>query len=101
MSSPSKELERLLTCVQLRHDGNPCLRWNVGNVAAKQDAAGNLKPDKSESTGRIDGVVSIVMGLGRATLARGPSVYETRGVLVLTPQQPAAAAVPAAPIAAQ
>ncbi len=73
MSEPSKEFERLLTGNLLAHDGNPCLRWNVNNCAAKQDPAGNLKPDKSESTGRIDGVVAIVMGIGRASLMPPPT----------------------------
>lgn len=36
------------------------------NVSVKQDPAGNLKPDKAKSTGRIDGVVAMIMGLGRA-----------------------------------
>lgn len=68
MSPPAKELERLLAGRLLRHDGSPCLRWNAGNVARKEDATENIKPDKSASTGRIDGIVTIVMGLGRSTL---------------------------------
>ena len=38
------------------------------NVSVKQDPAGNLKPDKAKSTGRIDGIVGLVMALGRANL---------------------------------
>ena len=46
----------------------------VSNVSVKQDPAGNLKPDKGKSTDRIDGVVALVMALGRATVApEGPS----------------------------
>jgi phage terminase large subunit-like protein len=47
----------------------------VSNVAVKQDAAGNLKPDKAKSSDRIDGVVGLVMALGRATVAPEPPAY--------------------------
>jgi len=64
------------------HGGNPVLRWMADNVAAKQDPAGNVKPDKSKSTNRIDGIVASVMAIGRASVAAGPavSIYEERGV---------------------
>jgi len=48
----------------------------------RTDPAGNLKPDKEKSTDKIDGMVSLVMGLGEAMTQPG-SVYETRGVDVL------------------
>jgi phage terminase large subunit-like protein len=66
MTAPTKELERLLLERSLRHGGNPVLRWMASNVAVDQDAAGNLKPSKSRSTERIDGIVALVMALGRA-----------------------------------
>jgi phage terminase large subunit-like protein len=40
------------------------------NVAVAQDFAGNLKPAKDKSTERIDGIVAIVMALGRAMVAQ-------------------------------
>jgi len=70
MSGPTKELEKMIIGGQIAHGGNPVLRWMVSNVAVKQDPAGNLKPDKSKSTDRIDGVVALVMAIGRATLAQ-------------------------------
>jgi phage terminase large subunit-like protein len=48
----------------------------------RQDPAGNVKPDKARSTGRIDGIVATVMALDRAT-RHAVSVYEGRGVVVL------------------
>jgi hypothetical protein len=36
------------------------------NVAVAQDPAGNLKPAKDKSTERIDGVVALIMAMGRA-----------------------------------
>lgn len=64
LTGPSKELERRLLNGTLKQDGNPVQRWCVGNVATETDAAGNIKPSKKYSTERIDGVVSMVMGIG-------------------------------------
>lgn len=84
MSSPSKELERLIIAKNLRHDGHPVLRWNMSNVMTEGDAAGNIKPSKKKSSEKIDGVVALIMALGRAMVRETPgqSVYETRGLLV-------------------
>jgi phage terminase large subunit-like protein len=67
MTAPTKELERMLLRRALRHGGHPVLRWMADNVAVNQDAAGNIKPDKAKSTERIDGIVALVMAIGRAT----------------------------------
>jgi len=48
------------------HSGHPVLRWQFSNVAAKIDPAENIKPDKSERTRRIDGIVAMLMALSRA-----------------------------------
>jgi phage terminase large subunit-like protein len=68
MTSPSKELEKLLASQGLNHGGHPVLRWQASNVASEEDAAGNVKPSKAKSTERIDGIVAMVMGLARAML---------------------------------
>ena len=65
MNEPSKHLEALLAERKVDHGGNPVLRWNASNVAVSKDAAGNIKPDKAKSTERIDGIVAMVMGIGR------------------------------------
>lgn len=84
MAVPMKELEKRLLNKQLHHGGNPVLRWMAGNVAVKQDPAGNLKPDKSSSQGKIDGIVALVMALDRVMRREDSgSVYDTRGILVL------------------
>ena len=51
---------------QLAHGGNPVTRWMAANVAVAQDPAGNLKPAKDKSTERIDGIVALIMAIGRA-----------------------------------
>ena len=63
LSPPTKALEKAILSRQIRHDGHPVLRWNVGNVSIASDPAGNIKPDKSVSTERIDGVVALVMAI--------------------------------------
>ena len=78
MSSPTKEIEALILGKKLRHGSNPVLNWMASNVATETDAAGNIKPSKSKSTERIDGIVATVMAIGRATATArvAPSVYE-------------------------
>lgn len=85
MSAPSKELERLIIGHEIRHGNHPVLTWNVGNVAAQRDAADNIKPSKAKSKKKIDGVVALIMALGRAMVRPEDtgSVYNTRGILVL------------------
>jgi len=87
MSAPAKELEKLVIGKRLRHGNNPVLAWMASNVTIEQDAAGNIKPSKNKSTEKIDGIVSLVMAIGRA-ISTGPvkpSVYEdeTRGMLII------------------
>lgn len=85
MAAPMQEFERRLRAGKIRHGGNPVLRWMAGNVAVKKDPAGNLKPDKATSQGKIDGIVALVMALDRAMRHEKPrrSVYETRGLSVI------------------
>lgn len=81
MSSPTKELMNLVLSRKLIHGGNPVLRWNADNLVVKQDPAGNIKPDKSKSTNKIDGMVALVMALDRAIKHQDDtSVYEQRGM---------------------
>ena len=85
MSGPTKELLRLVLDRELNHGGHPVLRWAASNVAAETDAADNVKPTKAKSTERIDPIVALIMGIGRAMAGGGvgPSVYETRGLLTV------------------
>jgi phage terminase large subunit-like protein len=84
MAAPVKTFERLVLEHKLNHGGNPVLRWMADNVAVKQDPAGNLKPDKAESQGKIDGIVAAIMALDRwERNTDGMSVYETQSLLVL------------------
>lgn len=85
MSPPTKELLNLLMAKKIEHGGNEVLTWMASNMAVKQDPAGNIKPDKSKSSEKIDGIVALIMGLDRAIRhqGKGGSIYEERGILVL------------------
>jgi len=87
MSAPTKELLRLVLERNIAHGGNPVLRWMADNMVVKTDPAGNVKPDKSKSREKIDGMVALVMALDRAIRHGNDgnvnSVYNRRGVLVI------------------
>jgi phage terminase large subunit-like protein len=76
MSSPSKELERIIADRKLIHGRHPVLRWMASNVTIEQDPAGNIKPARQKSTEKIDGIVALIMALGRATAAPPAMVVE-------------------------
>ena len=86
MSAPSKEFERMVVGQTLRHDGNAVMRWMVSHVAVDMNPAGDIKPNKDRSAEKIDGVVALIMAIGRALVTpetQGGSVYDERGLLVL------------------
>ena len=85
MSAPSKELERLIMGHAMRHGTHPILTWNVAKVAKQEDAAEIIKPSKAKSMQKIDGVVSLIMGIGVASLSSlaEESIYDTRGIRTL------------------
>jgi phage terminase large subunit-like protein len=78
LSPAMKETERLILSGQLRHDGNPVMRWCVANTAVAMDPAGNIKPDRARSREKIDGAVALIMAIGVASASPGASVYEER-----------------------
>jgi len=75
MSSPSKEWERAIVDHKLVHGNHPVLRWMANNVAIDQDPAGNIKPTKERSYGRIDGIVAGIMALGRCVVHAAPRSF--------------------------
>jgi phage terminase large subunit-like protein len=84
MAGPCKEFERRLLGHHLQHGGHPVLKWMANNVAVREDPAGNLKPDKASSQGKIDGIIGILLALDRIMRhTASPSVYESRGLLLL------------------
>ena len=75
-------LEKKVAKLQLRHGGNPVLRWMASNTTTRPDANGNLIPDKQNSFSRIDGISALVNAMGRAIVAGADEkfTYDTEGV---------------------
>lgn len=63
---PTKELLAMLKGEKLEHGGNPVLRWMASNVAFYIDGNENMRPSKKSSRARIDGIVALIMAIGRA-----------------------------------
>ena len=84
MAPPMLELEKRLLKHKINHGNNPVLRWMADNLAVEEDAAGNKKPSKSASQGKIDGIVSLLMALDRGMRKTiGKSKYESEDLLLL------------------
>lgn len=62
----------------LRAQENPLLRWNVASAVTDEDATGARKFDKRKATGKIDGLVSMAMGVRTVKqFSKGPpKVYQ-------------------------
>jgi len=67
-SEPMKFLEELVLQGRFHHNGDPVLRWMVTNVLCAHKA-GLIYPAKQpgkERTHKIDGVIALILALGRA-----------------------------------
>ena len=83
MSAPSKEFYEQMMKGNMIHGGNPVMKWMCGNVVVDTDPAGNIKPTKSKSADKIDGVVAAIMALDRCIRhEQQGSVYDERGLYV-------------------
>ena len=66
MSPAMYELEAAITSGRFHYDGNPVLTWMMSNLIAKVDAKDNIYPRKQNVKNKIDGVVALIMAIGRA-----------------------------------
>jgi phage terminase large subunit-like protein len=64
MSTPTKALEKMVLQKKINHGGNPVLSWMLNNTQTLEDPAGNIKPAKNKSKGKIDGVIALVESIG-------------------------------------
>ena len=62
-SEATQDLGALVTGRKLTHGGHPILRWNAANMVVRQNGDGNLAPDKSKITERIDGISALIDAL--------------------------------------
>lgn len=66
MTDPTKELLKMIVAAEFEHGNNPVLNWMADNLVVSQDPAGNFKPDKSKAREKIDGIVALIMAIGRS-----------------------------------
>ena len=71
-------LEAELLGGKIRHGNHPVLTWCAANAVAVRDPAGNRKVDKVRSSGRIDGIVALLMALGVRTMTEPVEYVEGR-----------------------
>jgi len=70
MAGPAKEFESRILKRKLNHGNNPILRFMADNVSVSEDPAGNKKPNKATSQGKIDGIIGILLCLDRLLRAK-------------------------------
>ena len=77
LSEPTKNIEREAVNRELRHGGNPVLRWMASNVMLEGDAADNIKINKKKSKEKVDGMVALAIAKAAEIQDDnpGPSVY--------------------------
>lgn len=84
MAAPCDDIEGKVVAKQVRHMNNPIMRWCAANCIVTLDPAGNKKPDKANSRGKIDGIVAWAMARSRNIVnGEKKSAYEDRGFLSL------------------
>ena len=59
-SAPLKQMKADLMDKKINYNNNPILKWNLSNVAIKQDDNENIMITKEKSKQRIDGVASLM-----------------------------------------
>ncbi len=76
MAAPVKRVMELIAAGELDHGNNPVMTWMASNASTEEDAAGNHKWSKKKSTEKIDGLVALTMGVGRAMVTENfePSI---------------------------
>lgn len=77
------ELERIMESKALEHNGNKVMNWCASNVCLEEQVTTQMRrPAKTEKGKKIDGMVSLLMALGRSMASeRKPgSAYSKRGL---------------------
>jgi len=82
ISEPTSNFKDDIKKGTVTHDGNPVMNWMVSNLTVLTDASGNIKPDKSHQTRKIDGCAAVINTYARSITFEPPvvSVYEERGL---------------------
>jgi len=81
MSPALRTTETALLAGKVRHGGHPVLTMCAANAVAQKDPAGNRKPTKAKSPGRIDGFVALTMAFGVAGEALETPEFDVRALV--------------------
>jgi phage terminase large subunit-like protein len=84
-SEAMRDLDALIVAGRIHHNGDPVLSWAMGNVIARKNSIGGIRPDKARDENKIDPAVSAICAkslMSRIEDAQ-PSVYESRGLRVI------------------
>ena len=65
LSNPSKYVEKLILQHNIKHDGNPFIGWQLGNVEVWEDVNGNIKLRKNEAdkSAKVDGIIAMIIAM--------------------------------------
>ena len=80
MNEPCRRLEALCMDKQFFHGAHPVLEWMIGNVVIVQSRDGQMRPDRSKSTNKIDGIVAGLMSMGSWLYPEIETITEIRGL---------------------
>lgn len=85
MAGPTAYTEVLVNRRKLHHGDHPALRWAASNVQVYVDPNNNKRPVKDKSKEKIDPMVALIMGIGRAMLHENTtmSIYETEDIMAI------------------
>jgi len=64
MNGPCRKLQADIENKEFFHGSNPVLRWMMGNVTMTTNSNDQMRPNKTKSTDKIDGVVATLMAIG-------------------------------------
>lgn len=80
-SEPMKELEALVLKQNMKHNGDPIMSWMISNVVCHMDAKDNIYPRKERPENKIDGVIALIMALGRMMMREDKTnIYNKRSM---------------------
>jgi phage terminase large subunit-like protein len=79
-----RKLNTLVVDGDLCHGGDPVLSWMADNAVVRFGRNQEIRLDKDQSKDKIDGIAALTMAVQLGIVQEnGPSVYDTRGALVL------------------
>ncbi len=85
ISAPTSFLIRQINDGNIVHDNNPVMNWMISNTTVKTDLNGNIRPVKSDTNRKIDGVAALINTMAYFEFLpkeedEKESIYNTRGL---------------------